>query len=374
MDRENYKPWQITPYTRDQFTQLDMREKLLFLCHLGHLAPSSHNTQPWRFFIDPEHSLIDIYIDRSFVLLTSDVVGRQATISLGCAVENMAVGASYLIGPPHIEIFCQKKKSIPVLMNQRDATGQYILMARFHYITKASALPIEHLYKSIFSRKVMRAEFNPHIRLTPATIRKLEATTDEKKTKLHIITDPIRKLGIAEFQGQADGFVINSPRFSKELGQWLLQNDTNSPLGMPGVGFGLKDDEAVRIHRGLSGQSPLQPEDNLKFALAGKFGIEKSPFIGCITISKDEVPYWIEAGRSFEHMFLTLESQGISVAIHAGIVEVPMVNRLFAVSLGTFRRPTVLFRAGILKNEKDKNRPHSPRLPIENVLLSKRPA
>jgi len=374
MEKKNYKPWHITPYTRDQFAQLGIREKLLFFCSLGHLAPNSHNTQPWRFFIDHEQSFIDIYTDRNFVLPISDVVGRQAVISLGCAIENMAIGASYLTGIPNIETLYQKKKSVLPFINQRDKSERYVLMARFYYITKTSPLPIEHLYKAIFSRKVMRAEFNPQLRLPPVTIRKLEAATDGKKTRLHIITDPVRKFSISEFQGQADGFVINSPRFSRELGKWLLQNDTDSPLGMPGIGFGLMDDEAIRIHRGLSGESSLQPEDNLKFALAGKFGIEKSPFIGCITIPKDEVSYWIEAGRSFEHMFLIMESQGISVAIHAGIVEVPLVNRLFGVLLGTLRKPAVLFRAGILKNEKDKNRPHSPRLPIEDVLLLKRPS
>ena len=72
-------------------------------------------------------------------------------------------------------------------------------------------------------------------------------------------------------------------------------------------------------------------------------------------------------------MFLTLESLGISVAIHAGIVEVPLINRIFGAALGTFRKPAVLFRAGMVKNEKDKSRPHSPRLPIEDVLLTELP-
>lgn len=373
MIKENYTSWQLTPLTKDQFAQLNPHEKLLFLCQLGHLAPSSHNSQPWRFFIDANNSIIEIYLDRKFILPVSDVAGRQAVISLGCAVEHMIIGASYLNAEPKIHILSIKNNSVLPLTDHNDPKKRYTHLARFHYTIKSNPLPLENLYKSIFSRKVTRAEFNPQKPLASSIIRQLESMADGKKTKLHLITDGIRKLSISEFQGQADGFVINSPRFSKELGAWLLPNDTDSSLGMPGVGFGLSDDEAIRIHEGLIGRSKLQPEDNLKFALAGKIAIEKSPFIGCITVLKDEVSYWFEAGRSFERMFLTLESLGMSVAVHAGIVEVPLVNRIFGAALGTFRKPAVLFRAGMVKNEKDKNRPHSPRLPIEDVLLTQPP-
>ena len=68
-------------------------------------------------------------------------------------------------------------------------------------------------------------------------------------------------------------------------------------------------------------------------------------------------------------MFLTLESEGLSVAVHAGIVEVPLVTRMFGATLGTLRRPMVLFRTGWLKYPEQKNRPHSPRKPIEEMLL-----
>lgn len=373
MIKKNYTSWQLTQLTRSQFAKLNPHEKLLFLCRLGHLAPSSHNSQPWRFFIDRDNSVIEIYLDRKFVLSVSDVAGRQAVISLGCAVENMVIGASYLNAEPKIHVLSVKNKIVLPFTDHDDPKKRYVCLARLYYTTKSNPLLLEHLYKSIFSRKVTRAEFIPQKPLAPSVIRQLESVTDGKKTKLHLITDGIRRLSIAEFQGQADGFVINSPRFSKELGAWLLPNNTDSFLGMPGAGFGLDDDEAVRIHEGLIGRSQLQPEDNLKFALAGKIAIEKSPFIGCITVPKDEVSYWLEAGRSFQRIFLTLESIGISVAIHAGIVEVPLVNRIFGATLGTFRKPAVLFRAGMVKDEKDKNRPHSPRLPIEDIVFAQRP-
>ena len=248
MIKENYASWELTQLARSQFVELSSDEKLLFLCRLGHLAPSSHNSQPWRFFIDAHHSVIEIYLDRTFVLPVSDIVGRQAIVSLGCAVEHMIIGASYLNAVPKIQILSVKNSLVLPLADQDNSKKRYTHIARFHYTIKSGPLPLGNLYKSIFSRKVTRAEFNPQKPLAPSIIRQLESMTDGKKTKLHLITDGIRRLSISEFQGQADGFVINSPRFSKELGAWLLPNDTDSSLGMPGAGFGLSDDEAIRIH------------------------------------------------------------------------------------------------------------------------------
>lgn len=372
MNKKNYELWHTTPLTREQFEILDQKEKLLYLCKLGQLAPSTHNTQPWRFFINQDDGFIDIYADRHHILSESDVAGRQTLVSMGCAIENMAVGASFLHARPTIKIVATQKTSIAP-GDKKFSQERYAYLARLEYTTKSKPLEYEDLYKSIFTRKVTRAEYDPLCPLPSDVMKELNAVTDGKTTKLHIITDAMRRLGISEFQGQADGFVINSPRFSRELGEWLLPNETESFLGMPGAGFGLSDDEAVRIHQGLVGKSRLQPEDGLKFALAGKTGMEKSPFIGCITIPKDKIGNWIEAGRALEHMFLILESHGISVAIHAGIIEVPLINKIFAASLGTLRKPAVLFRAGFMKYQKDRERPHSPRLSIDDVILSSDP-
>jgi hypothetical protein len=72
-------------------------------------------------------------------------------------------------------------------------------------------------------------------------------------------------------------------------------------------------------------------------------------------------------------MLLTLEQYGFSAAIHAAIVEVSLVNKMFAASLGTTRRLTALFRAGKVKDKNNLNRPHAPRQALEEILLNFRP-
>lgn len=367
---KNYAIWQNNALNPQEFGSLKLKARLEYLCLLAHLAPSTHNTQPWRFFADMTEPSVTIYIDRHFVLPASDADGRQAAISLGCALENMVCGARYFGLNPTVEFLTNDAGKIgPFSENEPGLTA----VIKIKFAKSEPDLMLEKIIKAIFKRKVMRAEYDPQKNISAEILQSLQKFTDNDTTKLHLVTDSIRRLGIAEFQSQADAFVINSAKFSRELGDWLLPNDTASFVGMPGIGFGLPDDQALRLHHGLSGKTSLQPEDGLKFAAAGKIGLEKCPLIGVITTKKDDVENWLSAGRIFERIFLELTSQGANLAMHAGITEVTLVKKIFSVALGTTRHVTVLFRAGYVKKEKDAARPHSPRLPLEKALLNDKP-
>lgn len=369
----NYKSWRCPQYSPQQFANLTSIEKLEHLCHLGHLAPSTHNTQPWRFFIDAVSSTITVYLDHRAVLPASDVMGRQAIISVGCAIGNILIGSKALGLAPTIKYTATNKEIHASKKKQRiQNNSRYTSLATLTFTKTNIHKQLTPLYSVIFTRKVTRAEFDPQKSIPNHIIQCLQQATDGKMTRIHIVSDTIRKHTIAEFQAQADSFVINSPAFRKELGEWLLPNTTNSYTGMPGIGFGLQGVQAQRIHDGLLNRKPLEPEDGLRFALAGKIGIEKSPIICCITIARDDPRHWLETGITMERMFLKSIEQGMVVAVHAGIVEVALVNKMFAMTLGTLRRLSALFRIGYIKDDPQVlNRPHSPRLPLGMVLLDR---
>lgn len=369
-EKKNYQIWKTTRHTSESFQNLSGYEQLKYLCILGHLATNTHNTQPWRFYIDTAQKKIDIYLDRSLVLPASDKVGRQSIISLGCSAENITVAAKYLGLKPKVELElnCKKEKVEPAVPSEPILTR----VASVYFESGKQSDNNETLFDAIFERKTIRAEYDPKIKIDENIIEQLKSLLD-KRLKLHAVTDSIRRQSVAEFQAQADGFVINSKEFSRELGDWLLPNDTKSCVGMPGIGFGLQDGQAQRLHLGLLGKQPLEPEDGLRFSLAGKAGIEKSPLVCFITSQSDEIADWFVAGRNFEKIFLYFTSLNFNIAIHAGIVEVRLINKMFASTLGTMRKILILFRAGKVLKKEDANRPHSPRLPIENVLLKNQP-
>lgn len=363
---KNYDAWRTELPGREAFAALGAEEKLRVLALAGHLAPSTHNTQPWRFRLDHNAMQVDVFLNRPSILPASDVKGRQTAVSIGCAVENIRTAAGFygyttdVIFPP-----LTKASFAPTT----DASGPLIHAATVSLIKKDDVFIDEKLFCAIPRRKMLRAEFDPSRAIPEGLVPRAHEAIADTAITLHPVSDAVRRLALAEFQGQADGFVINSPAFSHELGSWLLPNDSASPVGMPGSNFGLTDAQALRMHKGLVGEAPLEPEDGLRFALAGKLGIEKSPLICVLTAPDDEPRSWIAGGVALERLLLFFTSVEASAAVHAGIVEVGLVNRMFAATLGTTRRIVALFRVGFPKRLEDASRPHSPRLPLDAVLL-----
>lgn len=88
---DNYTAWKIDP--NDFPREKSQEDRLKFLINFTVLAPSSHNSQPWKFEI--KKNAIHIMPDLERALPASDTNHRQLFISLGCALENILVAADY---------------------------------------------------------------------------------------------------------------------------------------------------------------------------------------------------------------------------------------------------------------------------------------
>ncbi len=367
MEHDICNLWDTELLTPEAFFMLSKKNQLRYIINFGILAPNTHNAQPWAFSFDESKLSIKVYLNRTRVLPASDKNGRQSVISIGATIENMVTTARHFGMKAEIQILSQEKNSLEPVKNETDQI--FVPLADIFFEQTKALIQETDLFASISKRKALRADYDPAKKIPDTILEEIKNSVSQNSNQLHLVNDPLRKQAMAEFQGQADSFVINSKKFREELGAWLLPNETKSHLGMPGIGFGLQSDQAIRIHKGLMGTSPLEPEDGLKFALAGKIAMEKSPFIGFLTSSEDDVHHWIETGRSLQRIFLICTHYGISTAVHAGIVEVSLINRMFAATLGTTKRIMAVFRMGYVKNEKDLERPHTPRLSVDEVLI-----
>lgn len=177
--------------------------------------------------------------------------------------------------------------------------------------------------------------------------------------------DKVRLFGIATLQGGADKIVAQTERFCRELGEWFLPNDSSSYLGMPGDTFGLDNEMARKIHLGLLSKDGLSSDEIDALSNNGKSGIESSSLVGVLTVPSDIPQYWIKAGIVLEDIALLLQQRAMTLAIHAGLAEVSFTSRPLSKSLSTDERAVILFRAGYPQNIY----PHSPRLPIREVLI-----
>jgi len=83
--------WQI--HEQDFPGAFPIETQLRFLLGYAILAPSTRNTQPWRFAV--EVNTVHLFADSRRGQPVSDPDGRELYISLGCALENLLVAAEY---------------------------------------------------------------------------------------------------------------------------------------------------------------------------------------------------------------------------------------------------------------------------------------
>jgi hypothetical protein len=348
----------------DSDARLSQRQ-LLYLAWLGLLAPTSHNTVPQRFELRPEEGAISIWLDRERILPESDPDGRQAHVSAGCCVANIAVGARALGWATDVEV-------LPVALAEAGPSAAseprytHVLDLRFSRAQSAGSLD------AIVSRKVVRAEYDERVKLDedlPALLG--EIATRHEGLALHLITDAPTLLFLAKFQEIADITVINRAAFSLELGEWFLDNDSTARVGMRGREFGLDDEATRRMSLGLRKIQPLLPDEIAGFAKVGYVGIRSSSAVAVITVQEDSLAQRIATGRAYEEMALLLTQRGFCTAMHAATTEVAAPNLALRGRLRTRSRIEALFRIGRPLHPADGERPHSSRPDISDVLFTR---
>jgi hypothetical protein len=246
---------------------------------------------------------------------------------------------------------------------------RYAPVADIRFQPWAGAPSDEAWLCAMLRRKMVRAEFDMRIRLNANLAKQMEERVAEYPClRLHLLTDTPTLLFIGKFQELADSTVFNRDDFAMELGEWMLENDATSCVGMRGREFGLSDDAAQRMRQGLLRKGPLLPDEIAGMAKAANIGMRSSSAVAVITVERDNLEQRIAAGRAYEDLALLLVQHGFCNAMHAGITEVEAPNMALRGRLRTVNRPTVVFRLGQPLREEDGQRPHASR-PSLRVLL-----
>lgn len=373
-DGAAFDAWRLEPLDARAFALLGGQPtpneaQLRYVAALALLAPSTHNTVPLRMRLDASAGALHFAVDRRAVLPQSDPVGRQATISVGAAVANAALAAQAYGLAASVDVHAEAE---PRVRPPRGEEASVVPVATLTLRAGAGTPPGPGiaLVQAMLRRKMVRAEYDERVKLDPALTSALTAVAARTHPglALHLVADAPTLLALGKFQELADSTVINRVPFARELGDWLLDNDSEDAVGMRGREFGLSDEAARRFHAGLRGRGPLLPDETVAFAKAGNLGMRSSSAVAVITTARDDLEHRLAAGRAFEEMTLLLSLAGYAVAMHAGITEVDAPNMALRGRLRTLQRPTVVFRIGKPLRAPDGERPHASRPPLDTVL------
>jgi len=379
LEGSDYAPWRLELLGFEEFTALEVgdepsrlsKAQLEYLASFGVLAPTSHNTVPQRFVLKPESGALELWLDRKFVLTASDVVGRQACVSIGAVLGNIVAAARCYGLDPQVEVVPTRREQVRPL---ELAPGErYVKLVELKFGTAAAGheFDLEPL-QAILHRKMVRSEFDESVKLSDEQLTRLQAVLKGHPDglKMHLLTDSPTLFFLGKFQELADITVFNREDFARELGDWLLPNHSQGPLGMRGREFGLSDSMAERMHRGLKRELELLPDELGGIAKAGNIGIRSASAVVVLTVYEDTVENQIRAGWAFEDLVLLLEREGFRVSMHAGITEVEAPNLALRSRLRTMSRPTVVFRIGKPLYPQEGDRPHAARPSVQSLMIS----
>ncbi len=303
------------------------------------LAPSSHNTQPWRFRIGD--GAIDIAPDFARRTPAVDPDDHHLQVSLGCAAETLAIAGAAAGWPGEFGI-------------APDGDWPRYAFAR------GAARP-DPLAAAIAQRQSSRSEYDGRA-AAPAELAALEAAARVPGVALALVTERPRIAQLRDLVVAANSMQMADPAFLRELEGWIRFN----PRSAMARGDGLFAAAAGNpVAPGAVGRLAFEhlfsaAAENDKYARQ----VGSAAGLAVFVADRADPPHWRAVGRACQRFALTATSLGLKVAFVNQPVEVAALRQDLARLIGTAgKRPDILMRFG-----RGPALPLSPRRPVAETL------
>lgn len=311
---------------------------------LAVLAPSSHNSQPWRFHPHPTGEALELYADRSRALPVVDPDDRELVMSCGAALFHLRV-ALRCAG------FAGKVDILP------DPTDPDLLArVRFGSPCEPTVGDLA-LGEAIAQRHTVRRPFEP--RPIPGdVVARLELAAEAEDAGLQVLHRPEERQCAADLVADADWRQGSDRSFRRELAAWIHPNRSHSRDGMPGYAFAMGTVASyfgpfvVRTFDLGEGRAARDRE----LALG-------SPCMAVLWTEGDDPRAWIAAGQALARVLLTAQSAGVRASFLNQPLEHPTVRRVFENLCAVPGRAQILLRMGYGPDVQP-----TPRRPVDEVF------
>jgi hypothetical protein len=306
------------------------------------LAPSSHNTQCWKFALDSAGRSISILPDLARRCPAVDPDDHHVFVSLGCAAENL-IQAALAHGLKGEARFDAAGSAVRVMLEP----------------ARAQTTP---LFEAIPLRQCTRGDYDGKA-LSGKELALLERAGSSDSVRLLLLTERAAMEQTLDYVVQGNTAQLADAAFVKELKHWIRFNGT----------------DAVRQRDGLYSASSGNPNipswigdlafrwlltakgENDKYARQVRSSAGIAVFIG----QAADAAHWVEVGRCYERFALQATALGIRNAFLNQPVEVAALRPPFAAALGlTGQRPDLVVRFG-----RGPALPRSLRRPVEAVMV-----
>ena len=304
------------------------------------LAPSVHNTQPWRFTWDG--TSYELFADTERGLTASDPDGRELVMSCGAALYNLRLALRKLGYDANVAV-------LPDVHEPR-------LLAR---ITVAEAAPADPLERRSFAamtrRHTHRGAFDDQP-LAPDVAVALQRAAELESAQLVFVAAPGQRRHVLTLARAAERALSNDMDVQTEISDWTPSAETHRSDGVPVTAYAAEP---------LAQPDDLAPRD---YDQGRGYGIgeavENAPgVIGVLVTEGDLQEDWLAAGQALERLLVSAAARGAFAALHSQLTEVPHLRNELRRELCVSGYPQILLRFGYAPDVL-----HTPRRPVDEVL------
>jgi len=319
-------------------------DKARFAVRYAILAPSSHNTQPWRFVIIGSELLV--CADRTRSLPNIDPFDRELIISCGAALFNLRVTLAYFNVPVEITTFPHSVEPDVVARITFPASGPMLK-------------DLTDLFDAITKRATNRGPFIEE-EVPDAVIERLRSAAEWEGVDIGFAWTMNERERVAALIAQADRRQFDDPRFRRELASWIHTSRSND--GMPASSQGF--DTLIDVATPIAAMAIRTFDLGNGVAAAHKQLARGSPLLVALSTAMDNNEAWLAAGQALQRMLLVATMANYATSYLNQPIEVSELRASLAAEMRTAPYPQLLLRVG-----RGSTVPHSPRRPIADVLL-----
>jgi Nitroreductase family len=323
-----------------------MENALRFAVEQAVLAPSSHNTQPWRFRV--EGDTVELHADRSRALPVADPHGRELVVSCGAALLNLELAIAHLGHEPEVTLF--PEPSNPDLLARVRLGGE-----------RAPDPADDVLFREIAQRRTNRRKFLS--RDVPEEVTAdLRTAAWGDGVRLVAVREAATRRALAELVGEAHLAQFGDGRFRRELASWVTSNRSTRADGIPGyaLGYGNLSSRFAPLAVRTLDLGRSQAVKSLRLA-------RSASVLALVLTNGDRPEDWLAAGRALQRVLLTASAAGLAVSLMNQPLEVPLMRAEVGRVVGAAGVLQVLLRVGYAPRTRA-----TPRRPASEVIVPSR--
>lgn len=298
------------------------------------LAPSSHNTQPWRFRATA--SAVELLADRTRALPVNDPFDRELVISCGAALMALraALAAAGLGARVHL------------LPDGADADR----LACVELTAEPADADLAVLSPSIEQRRTYRKAFDTR-EVAPEVIASVTSSVSAEGARL-LTLDAEQRQAAGALVAEGDRAQWSDPRWRRELAMWMHPRRDGDGLAVPALAAPV----AQAVVRTFDMGNGVAAKDQQVLVA--------SAWLTVLTTTGDDVRSWLHAGQALQRGLLTGCCHGLQASYLNQPVQLPSLRTRLQFMLATADHPQLLMRWG----HPTETLPSAPRRALDAVL------